>query len=435
MSVINGTTSKVVATVPVGSNPTAATWDSGNGYVYVPNEQSANVSVLGATAYAVTFTEAGLPANTEWWVNVTGQGPQVSTTATITLHLADGGYTYAVSTVDKTYQASGGSFTVNGSPESETVAFTQRTYTVTFTESGITFRGGAQWNVTLNGVMHTTSIATVSFSEPNGTYSYSANSPGWQPSPTSDNVTVSGRDQSISISFTLTTYPVTFTQIGLPTGASWNVTLGGTAQTSTTTTNAFSEPNGTYAFDLGLVTGYTVSPYSGIITVRGAGVTKSITFTALAPGTYPVTFDESGLPGGTNWSVTSGEADRSSTGSAIVFTEPNGTYGFTVGSIPGYSASPADGTITVQGYAVSASISFGPTATNCCAHSYPPPLYQGPTFLGLPATEGYALLGGIIAALVLAAAVAILLSRRKKAPPEPATTPAEPDAPAPPPSA
>ena len=110
VSVINGTTSKVVATVPVGSNPTAATWDSGNGYVYVPNEQSANVSVLGATAYAVTFTEAGLPANTEWWVNVTGQGPQVSTTATITLHLADGGYTYAVSTVDKTYQASGGSF-------------------------------------------------------------------------------------------------------------------------------------------------------------------------------------------------------------------------------------------------------------------------------------------------------------------------------------
>ena len=100
-------------------------------------------------------------------------------------------------------------------------------------------------------------------------------------------MTVSGRDQSISISFTLTTYPVTFTQIGLPTGASWNVTLGGTAQTSTTTTNAFSEPNGTYAFDLGLVTGYTVSPYSGIITVRGAGVTKSITFTALAPGTVP----------------------------------------------------------------------------------------------------------------------------------------------------
>ena len=48
VSVISGTS--VVNTVIVGSNPYSATYDSGNGYVYVPNEGSGAVSVLSGTS-------------------------------------------------------------------------------------------------------------------------------------------------------------------------------------------------------------------------------------------------------------------------------------------------------------------------------------------------------------------------------------------------
>src|SRR2546427_1093821 len=47
VSVISGTT--VVATVPVGDDPIGVAYDSGNGYVYVTNDNSNNVSVISTT--------------------------------------------------------------------------------------------------------------------------------------------------------------------------------------------------------------------------------------------------------------------------------------------------------------------------------------------------------------------------------------------------
>ena len=44
------------------------------------------------------------------------------------------------------------------------------------------------------------------------------------------------------------TYHVTFTETGLPSGTSWSVTLAGSTQSSTTGTIQFSKANGTYAF-------------------------------------------------------------------------------------------------------------------------------------------------------------------------------------------
>src|SRR3989442_4961468 len=64
------------------------------------------------------------------------------------------------------------------------------------------------------------------------------------------------------------TYLVSLTETGLPTGTSWSVTLGGTAHTSTTTTLTVSEANGTYAYTLEPVAGYTASPPSGPLQVK-----------------------------------------------------------------------------------------------------------------------------------------------------------------------
>ncbi|MGC8688950.1 MAG: S53 family peptidase, partial [Thermoplasmata archaeon] len=83
-------------------------------------------------------------------------------------------------------------------------------------------------------------------------------------------------------SSTPATYTVTFTESGLPSGTSWSVTLAGSTKSSTTNTITFSEPNGSYSFSVGAVTGYTASPSSGTITVNGANVNQAITFTANA---------------------------------------------------------------------------------------------------------------------------------------------------------
>ncbi|MGC8620276.1 MAG: hypothetical protein ACP5LA_07265, partial [Thermoplasmata archaeon] len=79
---------------------------------------------------------------------------------------------------------------------------------------------------------------------------------------------------------TIEYYKITFTESGLPTGTSWSVTLNGTTESSTTNTITFTEPNGTYAYSIGIIGGYTASPSSGTITVNGANVNQEITFSS-----------------------------------------------------------------------------------------------------------------------------------------------------------
>jgi hypothetical protein len=75
------------------------------------------------------------------------------------------------------------------------------------------------------------------------------------------------------------TYPVTFSESGLATGTQWSVTLNGIVNTSTTTSMEFSEPNGTYAFSVTPVSGYSTSISAGNISVSGTSPAPiSVTF-------------------------------------------------------------------------------------------------------------------------------------------------------------
>ncbi len=151
-------------------------------------------------------------------------------------------------------------------------------------------------------------------------------------------------------------FAVTFTEAGLAASAPWSVTFNGATMSSTTSTIVFSEQNGTYSYSVS-ASGYTASPSSGNLQVSGI-TSQSISFTALPPGSYTVTFTESGLPGSTSWSVTLNGAPQSSTGTSILFTEMNGTYSYTVGSVTGYTAAPSSGMVTVSGPGSSTSITF-----------------------------------------------------------------------------
>ncbi|EQD47563.1 thermopsin precursor, partial [mine drainage metagenome] len=117
----------------------------------------------------------------------------------------------------------------------------------------------------------------------------------------------------------------------------------------------FVEPNGTYSWSIGPIAGYRTSAYSGTVAVRGANVTLNSTW---AEVTYGLRFTATGLPSGTPWwlNVTGG-ASYGTNSTVLNFTEPNGTYHYTVASArPGFQA--PGGTITVAGANVTGTIGF-----------------------------------------------------------------------------
>jgi hypothetical protein len=160
-------------------------------------------------------------------------------------------------------------------------------------------------------------------------------------------------------------YSVTFLETGLGTGTAWSVTLAGsTIGASAPGSVSFTEVNGTYGFTVGSIGGYSAAPPSGSDVVNGNPVTTTIAFTQLAT-TYPVTFGESGLASGTNWSVTVGGSPASATApSGIGISLVNGTYPFELGAVSGYTGVPASGSVTVSGTAVNKTVHFTAIPTN-----------------------------------------------------------------------
>ncbi|MCI4324480.1 MAG: YncE family protein [Thermoplasmata archaeon] len=86
----------------------------------------------------------------------------------------------------------------------------------------------------------------------------------------------------------------------------------------------------------------------------------SILSSSAAPtnATYPVTFVESGLVGSPTWEVTLGSVPNSSSTNQIGFVEPNGTYGFVVGTVPGYVVNVSSGDVTVLGASKTVDLGF-----------------------------------------------------------------------------
>ena len=313
-------------------------------------------------SYNVTFKETGLSPGTKWSVAL-DRILKYSTGDTITFNVSNGTYPYTISNVSG-YSVSplSGSLTVQGADVNQNVSFTPvKNYTITFLESGLPPR--INWYVNITEGSRTVDysgpipVSSYSFSLPNGNYSYTiaTSDKGYEPYPSSGSFTVDGKNLTIPVTFTEVKYIVTFTESGLPSGTTWSVTLNGITDTCTTSTIVFQEPNGTYSYTVGAISGYASSPGSGTVNVNGANVSQSITFSVK---TYSVTFTESGLPPGTSWSVTLNGITDYSTTATIVFEEANGTYAYSIGSIPGYTSSPSSGSVTVNGTNVSRSITF-----------------------------------------------------------------------------
>lgn len=79
---------------------------------------------------------------------------------------------------------------------------------------------------------------------------------------------------------------------------------------------------------------------------------------------YTVSFIETGLVGGTSWSVTLNGSSNSSTTSHVNFYMAIGSYAYTITGIAGYSNSPSSGTVTVNGTSQNVTVMFSTSSTS-----------------------------------------------------------------------
>jgi len=332
----------------------------GSGELVVGGSAVSRSITFSRVSYPTRFTENGLPAETPWWVNLTapvvvsfsGKG------ATIGSNLSNGTYGFQAASADKAYAPvrQNGTFTVDGAPRNVTVNFTAFVYAVTFSESGLP--PGTNWSVTLDAVTDSSTGTDIHFSEPNGSHAYSIGIlSGYSPTPKIGSVVVHGGPQSQSIVWAPTPYFVRFSEAGLPTSTRWTVELNGTSKSSYLATIGFDVGNGTFSYIISPVAGFTTAPYAGFVNVTGHSVEVDVNWTQF---TYAVTFNESGLTSGTDWSVNLNGTVESSITSTISFFEPNGSYNYSVGKVRGTTVTPASGTVDVQGGPASVNVTYSP---------------------------------------------------------------------------
>ncbi|MGC8645579.1 MAG: hypothetical protein ACP5UO_04860 [Thermoplasmata archaeon] len=420
---LSSTSVSIVASIPNGTyNFTISTGDK----EYYPTPYSASLRINGHPVvmlvtfslftYPVEFTETGLPVGTQWYVEVSGNNitnTSSSASQTITFNLPNGSYSYFVKSGVQTYGPfpSNGRFNVSGSPVSMTARFL-RLYQVTFYEYGLPVTSGkVEWFVNISGALSYNSTgAMLSFWEPNGTWYYSvATNDRWyivlkaqqKGSFTVDGASISPFPSNSPIVF-YELFNVTFTEQKLPAGTHWFVNISnGSSFSSVSPSLKFIGINGTYNYSVS--TGnklYRPSPYQGSFVIRGNSISLVETFYLV---TYPVTFSETGLVNGTIWSITVNNNTLVSTNSTIIFRLSNGTFQYSIQSLPGFSTEQYVGNFTVNGTSMLFNVPwmlvtyyFNVTQSGLSSKTKWSVVIEGRTFYGSVVKENITSLGSLI---------------------------------------
>ena len=345
VSVINGSTNTVVATIPLPwDEPVGAAYDSSNGDIYVSewNQTSfTNVSVIsGSTNRVVANISVGDredsatydPSNGDVYVTLWARG---------NVSVINGSSNTVVATVPVGLVPSGGAYdSSNGD------VYIANTYS---------------HNVS---VIHGTKIvATVPVGSAAGPQDVAYDSTNGDIYVTN---TFSNRLGTVSVINGSSNTVVATVPVGLvPNGAAYDPADGDVYVANIGSNNVSVVAGSTNKIVATIPGGdepwaVAYDPSNGEVYVTNylSGNVSVICGSTESPATYTVSFIESGLPFGTNWSVTLSGDTESSTATAIGYSETNGTYSYSIGSVMGYTASPLSGNLAVSGNSVTESITF-----------------------------------------------------------------------------
>ena len=257
---------------------------------------------VGPTTAPLRFAETGLPPGSNWSVLLVGTGAfggsvsNSSTAATVDFVVPVGftgqfsirtaaAYAATPSTGDVTMPTNGSGVTV---PVQFRARAPPASFVVTFTEQGLPV--GTSWSVLFNGTPGSAVVeaglvgASINFSAPNGSYPFRLGGvPGWSTAAYGGQLTVAGSDLGRTVDWQPFTYAVRFLESGLPSGTNWSVDLQGVLHSSEGAAITFLEPNGSYAFVIGVPSGWVGEPTGGGTNVSGTPVSVTVSFST-APG-------------------------------------------------------------------------------------------------------------------------------------------------------
>ncbi|MCI4355952.1 MAG: hypothetical protein L3K18_02250 [Thermoplasmata archaeon] len=217
---------------------------------------------------------------------------------------------------------------------------------------------GIQWGVTIYGTDYTSNTQGLDIYLSPGYYPYSVDAvPGYYATPRNGSIVVNHSLFTIDVAFTQALYPVTFVQAGLPHGTPWSITVAaGLTAGSTNGTAELELPNGTTSYYVSPPALWRALPPGGNLTVVGGPTMVNITFVPIP--TFAVSFLASDLPTQFVWSVNVRGRIVSSDLANLTTAEPNGTYWFFVHPPSGWTASPDQGNVSVDGQAIQEPITF-----------------------------------------------------------------------------
>jgi hypothetical protein len=249
-------------------------------------------------------------------------------------------------------------------------------YRANFAESGLD--NGTPWSLRVNNTT-LRSAGAISLELANGTYEYQLPPVGgYSAHRVRGLITVHGAPVSTEVEFVAPTYPVTLTETGIPTGASWwSINL--TAANSTGAFQAVSEWTVHASVDLSLHNGSYVARFdsgspewvptvtSVAFSIVGEGRVVDAPFEGNASddSSPDVYVSELGLPSTTTWMVQMNGSGHFWIASGITTTIglslPPGAYSYWISTPTGtWAAAPAHGTIAVAGTPVNVATRFSP---------------------------------------------------------------------------
>lgn len=187
-----------------------------------------------------------------------------------------------------------------------------------------------------------------------------------------------------------------FSESGLPSGTNWSIGFSGpelpsgnpefyTGYSTTSTLSVSIAGNESYEYTVNAPSGYTASITSGNLNI-GTSTPSTISISFTPTPTYTVTFQESGLPSGTEWSAKLDGVQHSSTSSTITFSSV--PAGSTTWSVPyvyysttlWYEPTNGGGSFTLSG-AKTIDVTFTgvPQSTISCVYALAPVLLSNYT--------------------------------------------------------
>ena len=296
------------------------------------------------TGNYVLFNETGLPYGQSWNVSLTNKTANVvnsvyaSTTNTVKAFLPTGyNYSFVFSTFDKSYynivNLTGNIYLSSKANATVNITLINVSYEVVFHESGLV--SGNAWGIDFNGTDHNTTSTSLTFIEKNGSYPFTVIiSNLYDSNVSSGYANVSGQSLNFYIGFTYHAFNITFSEVGLPSGVKWSMTINGTAYYSNVSDS-----------NIILFQGKAGS-YDGIVNNASyyTPMDKYFNFTISGNAHYTIdygillTFVETGYKG--LWHITVNGVSYSSSTNTIVVTVSPGQVIYNVWGVSGYTISP-----------------------------------------------------------------------------------------------